>query len=132
MKQENLFGDEFEIKDESAYTSKIVTPIYEPKNRKPHIMELIDRSKSIRLINEIKNSDLSEDEKKFLIYSAQRHNVFHYEKIADYYANSTSVMQKFMEKSALIIIDFDRAYELGYIQLAEELANQHLKQFGQE
>lgn len=131
MKQENLFGDEFEIKTESSYTSHIKTPIYEPKNKCPHIIELINTEKSNRLINEIENSELNEEEKKFLTAAAKRHNVFHYEKIADYYSHATPLMQKFMERSALVVIDFDKAYEFGYVSLAQELANQHLESHGE-
>jgi len=131
MKQINLFGEEFEKKDESTYTSKINIPNYEPKNKKPHLFELTDTTKSIRLINEINNSNLSEDEKKFLIDAARRHTVFNYEKIADYYSHSSKEMQHFMERSALVIIDFDKAYQYGYINLAQDLANQYFNQYGE-
>jgi len=57
MKQYNLFANE-SIKDESErkYSSKIDSPIYEPKNIKPHIIELLDKSKTHRLIKEIDQS----------------------------------------------------------------------------
>jgi hypothetical protein len=131
MKQHNLFGNEFELKTESEYTSNINIPIYEPKNLKPHILELINKEKTHRLIKEIDESNLSIDEKKFLIDSARRHNVFNYEKIADYYAHSSKEMQNFMERSALVVIDFNKAYSNGYIQLAHELANQYFETYGE-
>ena len=131
MKQQNLFGDEFERKIETQYTSKITTPIYEPKNLKPHIGELLDNSKTNRIINEINSSNLSIEEKNFLIEAAKRHNCFNYQKIADYYANSTIEMQKLMERSALVIIDFDSAYEYGYIKLSQEVANQYFDNYGE-
>lgn len=129
MKQESLFEDEF-VNEEEVYTSHIVTPVYKPRNKTPHILELIDTSKSMRLINEINNSNLNELEKKFLIESAKRHNVFNYEKIADYYATANPEMQKYMERSVLVIVDFNKAYENGYINLANELANQYFDNYG--
>lgn len=129
MKQYNLFGRKKQEED-SKYTSKIKAPIYEPKNKKPHIMELCDKTKTLRLIREINNSGLSIEEKSFLLDAARRHNVFNYEKIADYYAHSSKEMQKLMEHSALVILDFEKAIELGYIKLSEEIKNQYLQQYG--
>jgi len=130
MKQYNLFGRKKQEED-SKYTSKIKAPIYEPKNKKPHIMELCDKSKTLRLIREIDNSSLSIEEKTFLLDAARRHNVFNYEKIADYYAHSSKEMQKLMEHSALVIIDFEKAIQLGYVQLSNEIKNQYLEEYGE-
>jgi hypothetical protein len=41
-----MFGDEFEKKIESNYTQKIEVPTYEPKNKKPHVLELYDDAKT--------------------------------------------------------------------------------------
>lgn len=131
MKQFNLFGAEGEVKEESEYTSAITLPLYEPKNKKPHVLELADNSKSNRLIQEINNSELPEDEKQFLIQAARRHTVFNYEKIADYYSHATPEMQQFMERSALVVIDFNKAYAFGYINLAYDLANQYFDNYGE-
>ena len=128
MKQIGLFGDELNF-DDQKYISKIKAPDYEPKNIKPHVLELIDSSKSNRLINEINNSDIPEDEKKFLIEAAKRHTVFNYERIADYYAHSNKEVQNLMEKSALVIIDFEKAISLGYIQLCENIKQQYLTEY---
>jgi len=35
-----------------------------------------------------------------------------------------------MENSALVIIDFNKAIENGYVKLSEEIANQYRKQNG--
>jgi hypothetical protein len=132
MKQINLFGQELAPKkDEQKYSSKIEAPIYEPKNAKPHILELCDKSKTHRLIKEIDNSNLSIEEKTFLIDAARRHNVFNYEKIADYYAHSSKEMQELMEKSALVIIDFEKAIQYGYVKLCDEIRNQYLTEYGE-
>ena len=130
MKQFNMFNHE-ENNEENKYTAKIEAPIYEPKNKKPHILELVDKEKTKRLLREIDNSLLSIDEKNFLIDAARRHNVFNYEKIADYYAHSSKEMQNLMEKSALVIIDFEKAIQLGYVQLSKEIQNQYLEEYGE-
>ncbi|MFY7937169.1 MAG: hypothetical protein ACOVOQ_07325 [Flavobacterium sp.] len=130
MKQENLFGEEFENKIETQYTSKINIPNYEPRNQITHIGELFDNMKTVRLSVEIKNSNVSDEEKMFLLEAAKRHTVFNYEKIADYYAMASPEMQKLMERSALVIIDFNKAYENGYVKLAHEIANQYFDNYG--
>ena len=132
MKQINLFGNEFQQDDnEKKYSSKIEAPIYEPKNVKPHILELVNKEKTHRLMREIDSSSLSIEEKTFLMDSARRHNVFNYEKIADYYANSNKEMQNLMEKSALVIIDFEKAIQLGYVKLCDEIRTQYLEEYGE-
>jgi len=132
MKQFNLFGPEFAPKEDgNKYSSKIQAPIYEPKNKKPHILELCNKEKTRRLLREIDRSSLPIEEKMFLIDAARRHNVFNYEKIADYYAHASQEMQKLMESSALVIIDFEKAIELGYIRLSDEIKNQYLQEYGE-
>lgn len=131
MKQTNLFGQEFAPnQDEQKYSSKIEAPIYEPKNLKPHILELVDKSKTHRLIKEIEASSLPIEEKQFLIDAARRHNIFNYEKIADYYAHSNKEMQHLMERSALVIIDFEKAIQYGYVKLCDEIRKQYLEDYG--
>ena len=49
MKQFNMFGT-LENQEDKKYTTKIEAPIYEPKNQKPHILELYDNQKTKRLI----------------------------------------------------------------------------------
>jgi hypothetical protein len=131
MKQQSLFGEEYEAKTETSYTSKINIPNYEPKNKKPHLLELLDDSKTKRIIQQVKNSDLPDEEKAFLIEAAKRHSVFNYQKIADYYSHASKEMQELMERQALVIIDFDKAYQYGYVKLAHELANQYFDTDGE-
>lgn len=132
MKQTNLFGSDY-LKDnkESIYSTKIEAPIYEPKNKKPHVLELFDDSKTKRIINKIMNSNVSDIEKAFLIEAAKRHTVFNYEKIADYYANSSKDVQELMELSALVIIDFEKAIQHGYVQLSDNIKKQYLEDYGE-
>jgi len=127
-----MFGSQFkQDESEKKYSSKIESPIYEPKNKKPHIIELCDKSKTHRLIREIDESSLDYDEKIFLIDAARRHNVFNYEKIADYYAHSSKEMQHLMERSGLVIIDFEKAIEYGYVQLCDEIRTQYMEEYGE-
>jgi hypothetical protein len=130
MKQYNLFNKKTNKENKNIYSSKIEAPIYEPKNKKPHILELCDKSKYLRLIKEIDNSNISIEDKQFLLDAAKRHIVFNYEKIADYYAHSSKKVQHLMEKSALVIIDFEKAIQLGYVQLSNEIKNQYLEEYG--
>lgn len=130
MKQFNMFGI-LEDQDEKKYTTKIDAPIYEPKNQKPHILELYDNQKTKRLIREIDQSSLPTEEKMFLVDAARRHTIFNYEKIADYYANSSKEIQHLMERSGLVIIDFEKAIEYGYVKICEDIKNQYLEEYGE-
>lgn len=129
MKQINLFGLEPSEVEEKKYSTKIESPIYKPKNAKPHIIELCDKSKTHRLMKEIDESSLPYDEKMFLLDAARRHNVFNYEKIADYYAHSNEEVQKLMERSGLIIVDFEKAIEYGFVKLCDDIRKQYLEEY---
>ena len=128
MKQFNIFGN-LENQEEKKYTTKIESPIYEPKNQKPHIMELYDNQKTRRLIREIDSSTLPIEEKMFLIDAARRHTVFNSEKIADYYSHSTKEMQEFMERSALVIVDFEKAIQHGFVKMCDDIKKQYLEEY---
>ena len=130
MKQVTLFKKSTnEANDSGKYTKNVEAPIYEPKNRKPHVLELYDKSKAQILIANIEASSVPEDEKQFLIESAKRHTVFNYEKIADYYAHSSKEVQELMEDSALVIIDFEKAISLGFVNLTESIRKQYLEDY---
>ena len=110
--------------DDDLYTRKIVAPTYEPSGKKPLISELFNTEKTDKLIAEINQSEiLSEEEKRFLIAAANRHTVFYFDKIADYYANSEPEVQRIMENSALVIIDFDKAIENGFVEFSKGIAD---------
>ena len=126
MKQYTLFGSEDDT--DNKYSSKIKAPIYEPKQPKPDLFVLCDESKTKKLIREIVDSDLPENEKMFLTVAAHRHTVFHYERIADYYAQASQEMQRLMEESALVIVDFESAIENGYVMLSEDIKEQFLEE----
>ena len=114
--------DDAIVDDNDTYTRKIVAPTYEPKNEKPVIDDLFNTQKADELIHKIKQADLSEEELMFLSHCALRHTVYDYSKIADFYAHSSKEVQELMEDSALVIIDFDKAIEKGYVKLTKDIA----------
>lgn len=122
----DLFGEVIVEQDkDNPYTQKVGVPVYEPKNKQPSIHELVDTHKSLMLVREIEmNNSISDDEKKFLVASAKRHNVFNFEKCADYYAHATPAMKHLMERSGLVIVDLNKAIENGFVSMNEELAEQ--------
>ena len=123
--QDPLFG-EAELADEAGYSAKIESPIYTPKGDKPALTAIYDTSKARKLIKEIDQSkDLTDDEKDFLRFAAYRHVVFNYENAAEYYSHADKKIQDLMEKSALVIIDFKKAIENGFVVLSEKIAQEY-------
>ena len=114
--------DDAIVEDDERYSRKIVAPTYEPKNEKPVIDDLFSTQKADELIHKIKQADISEEELMFLSHCALRHTVYDYSKIADFYAHSSKEIQELMEDSALVIIDFDKAIEKGYVKLTKDIA----------
>ena len=114
--------DDTIVEDDNIYTRKIESPTYEPKNLKPKPNELYETKKVEELIEKIQSLKLDKTEEAFLIYAAYRHTVFDYSKIADFYAHSNKEVQELMEDSALVIIDFDKAIEKGYVKLTKDIA----------
>ena len=109
------------------YTASPGSPLYIPKDRRPHILELRDNSRTVSLLREIDASSVTPEEKLFLAAAAHRHSVFNYELIADYYANAQPEMQRLMEASALVIVDIDQAIERGYVRLCEDVRRLHME-----
>jgi hypothetical protein len=127
----SIFGrDDAETEELKAYSSKIDTPIYTPKGDKPDIASLTDNSKAKALMAAIKASNVTDAEKAFLIQAAIRHTVFDYHAVAEYYCHATKEMQALMEDSALVIIDFDKAIEGGYVAMSSRLKKIYLDSYG--
>tara|TARA_R100000231_G_scaffold135103_1_gene109269 strand:- start:1028 stop:1417 length:390 start_codon:yes stop_codon:yes gene_type:complete len=127
MKQFSLFKNK--NSDDGKYTKKVEIPHYQPKNKKPNILELYDKSQSNKLISKIKKASISDEEKMFLMFATYRHLIFNYEKIADYYSHSSKEMQELMEDSALVIIDFEKAISKGYVKLCTEIKKEYLQEY---
>jgi len=114
------------------YTTAAGSPLYVPKERRPHILELRDNGRAVALLREIDASNVTPEEKLFLAAAAQRHTVFNYELIADYYAHATPEMQRLMEASALVIVDVEQAIERGYVRLCESIRRLHMEEVARD
>lgn len=109
---------------DDLYSRKVESPVYTPTGEKPAVKDLFDNSRTAALVNAIEASpDITEDEKAFLIAAAQRHTVLHFNLIAEYYAHASAPAQRLMEDNALVIIDFERAIELGFVRLTQKIAD---------
>lgn len=105
------------------YSAKVDTPVYEITGDTPELDELYSTFKLRELLEDIEtDGSISDDEKEFLRLAGYRHVVFDYSKIAEYYAAASAPMQRLMEDSALVIIDFNKAIEHGYVKLREGVA----------
>lgn len=107
--------------EQTIYTKKIEAPLYEPTGPKPEISELFDRQKAEKLQAEIDSANLPAEVASFLRFAAERHTVFNYRQIAEFYAHADERTQLLMEASGLVIIDFDKAIEHGFVKLTERL-----------
>lgn len=106
---------------DETYTKKIDVPQYEITGEKPELSELVDTTKADELLAEIAEAELPDDIRAFLQMAASRHYVFNYKDIAEYYAHAEPAVQELMEKSALVIIDYDDAIKNGFCKLNDEL-----------
>jgi hypothetical protein len=103
------------------YTRKTDAIRYEPTGPCPEVSELVDRTKTEALLEQIAAADLPDDVRAFLVAGAQRHLVFDYAKVAEFYAHADPELQELMEASALVIIDFNDAIQNGYVRLSTRL-----------
>lgn len=111
-----------EQETENTYSDKISRPTYTPQqDTAPKLSELFFTEKYFSLIAEIKEKKLPPDIELFLTMAASRHIVFNYESIAEFYCHQNNVVQDLMEKSALVIIDFNKAIEQGFVKLTDEI-----------
>lgn len=107
--------------DSPEYTDKIDTPVYTPSDIPVTLEELVDESRVKELLSRIERAPIPEGDKAFLKLAAFRHYKFTYSKIADYYASAPTDVQTLMEESALVIIDFNKAIQQGYVEMNDEL-----------
>ncbi len=107
--------------DGEKYTTKIDTPIYQIKGDKPAISEIYSTDKTSELTSDIMKAALPDDIRAFLLAAATRHTVFNYERIAEFYAHQEPEVKKLMERSALVIIDYNQAIENGFAKLSKDI-----------
>ena len=115
------FDNDIDTGEGNQYSHKVEIPQYEPTGECPDIWDLCDSDKADSFLDEIREANVTEDEKTFLIKATRRLYEFNYRKIAEYYAQATPEMQELMEHLALVIIDFDNAIAYGYAQLSAAL-----------
>lgn len=119
---EDIIGDKIDQETLDKYSKKISSPVYTPKKDvPPSLSEMVSVEKYEELVKEIKNKNLPKEIELFLINSASRHIVFNYENIAEFYCHQNKDIQELMEKSALVIIDFNKAIEGGFVKLTQEI-----------
>lgn len=109
------------MEGDTKYSRAITIPQYEIKGEKPFIEELYNNKKVSELLKHIRESNVSDEEKKFLTIAAYRHYVFNYSKIAEYYPHASKEMQELMEESALVIIDINDAIMNGYVLASKKI-----------
>jgi hypothetical protein len=107
--------------DANPYTQKVISPIYETTGAKPNVADLVDTSKRDELQAAIAAADLPDDVRAFLEAAAERHTQFRFDQIAEFYAHADAPTQRLMEDSALIIVDFEKAIEDGFVRLTDDL-----------
>jgi hypothetical protein len=118
-------ANEEDTEPDDTYTSKVERPQYEPTGEAPPIEELVNPTKTAELLAEIESATgITDAERAFLIQAAQRHLQFSYQDVAEYYASASPEMQRLMEASALVIIDYDDAIKHGYARLTASLQEQ--------
>lgn len=116
--------DDTEIEEaESKYTRKVSLPIYEIQGEEPKLKDLFDTSKADELVKEIDKTNLDNDIKEFFKKTATRFYEFDYGKIAEFYCHQDKKTQEIMEKLALVLIDFNKAVENGYVELNQFIEN---------
>ena len=118
--------------DDNPYTKKVDIPVYEPTGEKPDVKDLYDDTKTFELVQAITDSNLPQEEKDFLRLASGRHTVLNFEQIAEYYCHASEECQKLMEDNALVIIDFNKAIEHGYVTLSEKISQQYSKEYPDE
>jgi len=122
--EDSEFG--FTAHDQDKYTEKIETPTYNPTMVvKPGLDTLCATEKRDVLVEKINRSKIPKKERDFLILAAERHLMFDYELIAEYYAHSNNEVQSLMEDLSLVIIDFNKAIEQGYVTMNESILAQY-------
>lgn len=104
-----------------TYTMKTDVPQYQITGEEPALADLVDRTKTEALTASILAADVPDEVQAFLVAGAQRHLVFDYAAIAEFYAHAEPAVQALMEESALVILDVDDAIKHGFAKFGERL-----------
>lgn len=116
-----------------VYPRQVEAPVYEQTGDCPDLHELFDEERTQNLVAQIENSpNVPDDVKRFLISAAQRHTTFRFDKIAEYYTHAPAHIQRLFEEQVLVIIDFNKAVELGFVELRKEFQRIYDGEFGND
>ena len=107
--------------DGDAYNANVNIPQYQIIGEQPAIGELFDTVRTEELASRIRAANLPLEVEHFLLTAANRHTVFNYRKIAEYYPHATAEIQELMEESALVIIDLQDAIRNGYAGFSDTI-----------
>lgn len=107
--------------DEDFYTKVVNIPQYEIVGDEPAVGELYDDTRTRQLQQRIASVDLPQEVAEFLTLASYRHTVFNYRKIAEWYPHQSADIQRLIEDSALVIIDYDDAIAKGYVRFSEAI-----------
>jgi hypothetical protein len=124
---------------ENPYTIKREFEKYEPSNGEggaevveEDFAKLCNSDKVLEFQNKIEALDTSEEIKNFLKATATRFYDFNFKNIAEFYARTTPEIQSIMEELALVIIDYDKALELGFVKLNKRVEELFNSEYGEE
>ena len=107
--------------ENTDYTLKVPAVVYQPLGLDVKLSDCYDDSKYKELLKIIDNAPVKKEIKEFLRLAATRFIEFNFENIAEYYAQAPKEVQELFEKLALVIVDFNRAIEEGFVEMREEL-----------
>lgn len=115
-----LFNDDG---DDENFARNIESPIYKPTGECPPVSALADATRTAALKRRIKESSAPPQLKSFLNRAAERHTVFNFAAIAEFYSHADAEVQSLMEQSGLVIVDWGRAIEEGFVRLTKAMSN---------
>ncbi len=130
---EDLGFDDLIDGNDDTYTAKIEVPIYQCNDNIPSVDELVNKEKVECLTKEIEGIEgLNKEVKDFLLIAVTRFYGFNFSKIADFYAHSDENVKRVMEKLALVIVDYDKAIENGFVDFVLDIMEEQEEEYGDD
>lgn len=128
---ETIEPSAFEEDEPPKYTQRITTPVYEVTGECPGLSEMVNTERYERAMASVRAAEgVPDDVVEFLELAAARFIEFDYGKVAEYYAHAPANVQRVMEDELLVIVDFDKAIELGCVTASERLLALREEQVG--
>lgn len=133
-----LVGWDFPIdvmaKNVAEYSRKIESPIYQPTGLViEDVSTLYDDTEVKEIETLINTADIPDDVRKMLILSAQRFRRFDFSRVAEYYSQcKNEAVRALMERTAMVIVDFNQAIENGFVELADEIRDEYRREYENE